>query len=111
MSNQPIAKGRIAAAVDKYPAKDNNGQDIMKNRYCTIGKLTIWPSDNGGQDYSIEIDAIPVGTVGPIKAVVFMDDEQTQQQNQAPQQGYQQPQQPQNNYQQQPPPPNYQGRR
>lgn len=108
MSNQPIAKGRIAAVVDKYPAKDpQTGVDIMKNRYATIGKLTIWPSDSGGQDYSVEIDAIPVGTVGPIKAVVFMDDDQNQ--SQAPQQGYQQPQP--NYHQQQTPPPNYQGRR
>ena len=111
MSNQPIAKGRIAAAVDKYPAKDQNGQDIMKNRYCTIGKLTIWPSDSGGHDYSIEIDAIPVGTTGPIKAVVFMDDDT---QNQPVQQIYQQAPQPQsqpNYHQQQPGPQGYPNRR
>lgn len=127
MSKTPIAKGRIAAIVDKYPAKDPaTGQDILKNRYATIGKLTIWPGDNGGQDFSVEIDTIPVGATGPIKAVVFMEtdtQQQPQQQgyDQQPPQQYMQPtgQPPQQQYQappqqapmQRPAPSGYSGRR
>lgn len=81
MNKKPIAKGRISAVVEKYQTNDPaTGQQVTKNRYTTIGRMTIWPKDDGtGQDYSIEIDAMPVGIAGPVKAFVFMDDDNQQQ--------------------------------
>lgn len=99
----PIDKGRVVFAAEKYPSNemDNNGQPKMKNRYATIGRATKWPGDNGGLDrVELEIDSIPIGATGPVKALVFWDSEQQQSQGyqqsqQQPQQAYQQaPQQP-----------------
>ena len=80
MSKQPLKKGRLAAVVDRYQSKDpQSGQEIMKNRYATIGKFTVWPSDNGSEDFSFEIDTIPIGSNGPVKGVIFFDDDQDKQ--------------------------------
>lgn len=101
MSKQPIRKGRLSAVVEKYAVNDQaTGQQVMKNRYATLGRVTVWPSDDGmGEDISIEIDCIPVGVSAPLKAFIFYDDVQAQQgQQPVQQQGYQQP--PQQGYQQ-----------
>lgn len=86
MSNQPISKGYIKAAVDRYKTNDPaTGQEVMKNRYATIGRFTEWPEDNGqGSKFSIEIETLPLAAQGgPLKA--FLEPEGAQQD-----QGYQQ---------------------
>lgn len=87
MSNQPISKGYIKAAVDRYKTTDQqSGQEVMKNRFATIGRYTEWPDDNGGSKISIEIETLPIAAQsGPIKA--FLDPEGSQQDQG---QGYQQ---------------------
>lgn len=86
MSNQPVSKGFIKAAVDRYKTNDPaTGQEVMKNRYATIGRFTEWPEDNGqGTKISIEIETMPLrAEAGPLKA--FLEPEGQQQD-----QGYQQ---------------------
>lgn len=99
--NQPLDKGRVSVIVEKYQTNqlDQQGQPIMKNRYATVGRATMWPAENGRSQPNIdlEIDTIPIGAVAPIKFFIFWDSESNQQQpQQQPQQGgWGQPQQPQ----------------
>lgn len=101
--NQPLDKGRVSVIVEKYQTNQQDpqtGQPIMKNRYATVGRATMWPAENGrtNPNIDIEIDTIPIGAVAPIKFFIFWDSEQNSQQPQQQgysqqQQGYNQPQQ------------------
>ncbi|QIW88963.1 hypothetical protein phiV208_32 [Vibrio phage phiV208] len=102
--NQPLDKGRVSVIVDKYQTNqlDQQGQPIMKNRYATVGRATMWPADNGRTqpNIDIEIDTIPIGATAPLKFFIFWDSESNQQQpmqqqTQQQQGGWGQPQQPQ----------------
>lgn len=95
MSNQPLDKGRAAVAVEKYQkgTDQQTGQPIMKNRYATIGRATMWPANQGSTNPNIEldIDTMPIGTSGPVKVFIFWDSEQNNQATQTnnpPQNGY-----------------------
>ena len=46
-TNQPLAKGRVVYAAEHYPTQDRNqpNKQIMKARYATLGKATLWPSE------------------------------------------------------------------
>lgn len=99
-SNSPIDKGRVAVIAERYPSSqvDQNGQPIMKNRYATVGRATLWPAKQGSMapNVEIEIDTMPLGTTGPVKTYIFWDSD-NQNNQAAPQQqvqqqgGYQQP--------------------
>lgn len=82
--NQPLDKGRVSVIVEKYQTSqvDQQGQAIMKNRYATVGRATMWPAENGRTQPNIdlEIDTIPIGAVAPIKFFIFWDSESNQQQ-------------------------------
>jgi hypothetical protein len=101
--NQPLDKGRVSVIVDKYQTNqlDQQGQPIMKNRYATVGRATMWPAENGRTqpNIDIEIDTIPIGAAAPLKFFIFWDSESNQQQSMQQQQqqqgGWGQPQQPQ----------------
>lgn len=101
--NQPLDKGRVSVIVDKYQTNqlDQQGQTIMKNRYATVGRATMWPAENGRTqpNIDIEIDTIPIGATAPLKFFIFWDSESNQQQpmkhQQQQQGGWGQPQQPQ----------------
>ena len=100
--SQPLDKGRVVVVAEKYQTQEidnNTGQPKMKNRYATVGRATLWPSEQGSNapNIQIELDTMPMGVTGPVKMHVFWDSESNQQQ-QAPQGGYQQ--QPQQGYQQ-----------
>ncbi|AUR93179.1 hypothetical protein NVP1184A_40 [Vibrio phage 1.184.A._10N.286.49.A5] len=96
-NNAPLDKGRVAVVVEKYKTNQldpQTNQPIMKNRYATVGRATLWPNKQGSNmpNVEIEIDTIPVGQSGPLKLYTFWDSEN--QNNQPPQQqgGYQQQQ-------------------
>lgn len=107
---QPTDKGRACVVVEKFPAKDQNGNNkvdvagnqVFKNRYATVGRATMWPAKQGMNhpNIEIEIDTVPIGFVaGSLKVVIFWDSEQQNNQVPAPQNvqqpaaqgGYQQP--------------------
>jgi hypothetical protein len=93
--NQPIDKGRVCVIAEKYPAQDQQGQQVMKNRYATVGRATLWPQEQGSTmpNIQIEIDTMPMGAQGPVKMFVFWDSEgQQSQQTQQPQAQQQPPQ-------------------
>lgn len=99
-NNAPLDKGRVAVVVEKYPTNQVNqqsSQPIMKNRYATIGRATLWPSQQGSNspNVEVEIDTLPMGHTGKLKMYIFWDSDN--QQNQQQQNQYQ-PQQ-QNNQQ------------
>lgn len=98
-NNAPLDKGRVAVVVEKYQASQldpKNNQPIMKNRYATVGRATLWPNKQGSNmpNVEIEIDTIPVGQSGPLKLYTFWDSENQNGQYAAQQQqgGYQQQQ-------------------
>ena len=102
-NNQPIDKGRVAVVVDKYPSREidqQTGQPVMKNRYATVGRATLWPNKQGSNmpNIEVEIDTMPLNANGPVKMYIFWDGE-SQHNHQAPQQPQQQYQQPQQGYQ------------
>jgi len=99
--SQPIAKGRVVYAAEHYPTQDRNqpNKQIMKARYATLGKATLWPNEQPHlpPQVSIDLDSLPIGSTGSIKLTVFWDDptqqpQQNQQPNQPPQHSNQQPQ-------------------
>ena len=98
-NNAPLDKGRVAVIAEKYPTSQigQNNQPIMKNRYATVGRATLWPPRQGSSapNVEVEIDVMPIGHTGPIKMYIFWNSENTQnQQAQGQQQGnYQQSQQ------------------
>jgi len=100
--SQPLDRGRVTAKVGEYP----DGQGGLKNRYATVGKATLWPTEQGkiAPNIKIEIDVLPIGQTGTLEMNIFWQSED-QQQGQAPQQApqqYQQPQQAAPQYQQPP---------
>lgn len=79
-NNYPIDKGRACVIIEKYQTSQidqNTGQPIMKNRYATVGRVTKWPSNQPGQEprVDIELDTLPLGSVSPIKILIFWDSE------------------------------------
>jgi hypothetical protein len=93
-NNAPIDKGRVAVVVEKYQTNQldpQTNQPIMKNRYATVGRATLWPNKQGSNmpNIEVELDTMPVGQAGPVKMYIFWSSEDNQ--NQAPQQtgGYQ----------------------
>jgi hypothetical protein len=101
--NQPIDKGRVCVIAEKYPAQDQQGQQVMKNRYATVGRATLWPQEQGQTmpNIQIEIDTMPMGAQGPVKMFVFWDSENQNSQQPARQQSHhQQPAQQRGGYQQ-----------
>lgn len=103
--SQPLDRGRISAKVGEYT--DSQGQ--VKNRYATVGKATLWPTEQGkiAPNIKIELDVLPIGQIGTLEMNIFWqseDQQQGQQQQQAPAPQYQQPATPQyqqpNQYQQ-----------
>ena len=106
-SRAPIDKGRIRVVIGNYPKKvngqvqlDANGQAIMSNKYCTVGDVTRWPTDNGG--YFDKLEFYPGFTIMELnKEGVISWDSQQQQQNPAPQNQNQNTGYQQNSYRQQ----------
>lgn len=95
-NNQPIDKGRVAVIAEKYQSNQvgNQNQPVMRNRYATVGRATLWPCEQGSNmpNIQIELDTMPLNANGPVKMYIFWDSEsQHNQQQQQPQ--YQQPQQ------------------
>lgn len=99
---QVIDKGRIVAAVDKYPVKENgqvvmeNGQPKLKNKWMAIGEATKWQNNDGSVSETRRIYLQPISVKdGFFEERTFWDSESTQQapqqQQQQPQQQYQQP--------------------
>lgn len=78
-NNQPIDKGRVTVVAEKYQSgtDQQTGQPIMKNRYATVGRATMWPAKQGATNpnIEIEIDTMPVNTSGPVKMFIFWDSE------------------------------------
>jgi len=107
--SQPIDKGRVSVVAEKYPATDQNNQQVMKNRYATVGRATLWPSENGSMapNIQIDIDTMPMGISSPVKLYVFWDSDNQNNQSAPPQQQAPNQQQPAGAYQQQ----NYQPQR
>ncbi|MDO6426209.1 hypothetical protein Q4489_04255 [Thalassotalea sp. 1_MG-2023] len=96
---QVIDKGRIVAAVDQYPEKQNGqvvmihgtNQPKMKNKWMAIGEATKWKYPDGSTGTTEKIYLKPVNVNGAYFEQRTFWDSQNQQQPQ--QQGYQQPQQ------------------
>ena len=91
--NAPLDKGRVAVIAEKYQTNQmgQNNQPIMKNRYATVGRATLWPPRQGSSapNVEVEIDVMPLGHTGPVKMYIFWNSEdnqsqptQVQQQNQ-----------------------------
>lgn len=90
--SQPLDKGRAVVIAEKYQTSQidqQTGQPVMKNRYATVGRATMWPPNEGTgttPKVDIEIDTLPVGHTGPIKIMVFWDTESKENQQPALQQ-------------------------
>ena len=99
MSNTPLDKGRVAVIADKYQTNqfDQNGQPVMKNRYASVGRATLWPNKQNSSmpNVEVEIDTLPMGHSGSLKLYIFWDSEGNNNQG---------AQQPAPQYQQQPAP-------
>ena len=101
MASQVIDKGRIVAAVDKYPEKvngqpvlDNFNQPKFKNKWMAIGESTKWRNEDGSEHVTEKIYLQPVNVNGPyFEQRTFWDSQSTQataQQNAHQQQAAQQ---------------------
>lgn len=100
--NRPIDKGRLVFIAEQYPSNERgpNNQPKMKKRYATAGRATKWLT-NGVEEIQLELDAMPIGSNGPVKLFVFWDSQnQNNQQSMPAQQGYQQQPQQQGGFQQ-----------
>lgn len=116
MSNtaRVIDKGRIVAAVDQYPEKQNGqvvmiqgtNQPKMKNKWMAIGEATKWQYPDGSTGTTEKIYLKPVSVNGAYFEQRTFWDSESQQQVPAQQGGYQHQQQ--GAYQQQAPQPTYQ---
>ena len=95
---QVIDKGRIVAAVDQYPVKENgqpqfhqDGSPKMKNKWMAIGEATKWQNNDGSVSETRKVYLQPVSVGGNyFEERTFWDGENTQAQQQAPQQQQQQ---------------------
>lgn len=90
-NNAPIDKGRVVVVAEKYQTNQidpHTQQPIMKNRYASVGRATLWPAKQNSTmpSVEIEIDTMPMGQQGPVKMYVFWDSESQSNQAQAPQQ-------------------------
>ena len=98
MSNAPIDKGRVAVVVERYITNqvDQQGNAIEKNRYASVGRATLWPSQqySTAPNVEVELDALPIGHTGKLKLYIFWDSDNQNNQQQPQQQAS-------NNYQQQ----------
>ena len=79
-NNRPIDKGRVAVVVERYQTNEMNqqtGQPVMKNRYATVGRATLWPNKQNSNmpNIEIELDTIPLGAIAPLKFYTFWDSE------------------------------------
>jgi len=91
---QVIDKGRIVAAVDQYPVKENgqpqfnqDGSPKMKNKWMAIGEATKWQNDDGSVSETRKVYLQPVSVGGNyFEERTFWDSENAQVQQQAPQQ-------------------------
>tara|TARA_R110000772_G_C13310322_1_gene440466 strand:+ start:44384 stop:44758 length:375 start_codon:yes stop_codon:yes gene_type:complete len=97
MSNQPIDKGRIMAAVDYYQAKENgnllfnpDNSPKMKPKWWPIGECTKWVGDNG--EYITRTIYCEPRVFGRYEQREYWDSENPAQQPQTQQQYGQQPQ-------------------
>lgn len=81
--NQPIDKGRVVVIAEKYQTNQlgENNQPMIKNRYATVGRATLWPNRPGSNmpNIEIELDTMPIGATGTVKMFTFWDSEQNQQ--------------------------------
>lgn len=81
-NNSPLDKGRVVFVAEKYPTNqlDQQNQPILKNRYATVGRATLWPTkaESTLPNVEIEIDTLPVGHTAPLKLYIFWDSENTQ---------------------------------
>jgi single-strand DNA-binding protein len=88
-TNQPLAKGRVCYASEYYPSgqRDTQNKPIMKARYATLGKATLWPSEQPHlpPQVSIDLDSMPIGSTGTIKLTIFWDEPTQNQQAPTPQ--------------------------
>ncbi|WCP84208.1 hypothetical protein PQE20_27405 (plasmid) [Vibrio harveyi] len=80
MSNQPIDKGRVVVVAEKYQTNQlgENNQPLVKNRYATVGRATLWQNRPGSNmpNIEIELDTMPIGANGAVKLYTFWDSEQ-----------------------------------
>lgn len=80
--NQPIDRGRACVIVDRYQSKQlgQDNQPVMKNRYATVGRATLWQNKPNSTmpNIEIELDTMPIGATGSVKVYVFWDSEQGQ---------------------------------
>lgn len=81
-SNKPLDKGRACVVVERYQTNQlgDNNQPMVKNRYATIGRATLWPNKQGSNmpNIEVEIDTMPIGVTGSQKVYIFWDSEQQQ---------------------------------
>jgi len=103
MNNAPIDKGRVAVVAEKYQTNQvdrQSGQPITKNRYISVGRATLWPSQqySTAPNVEVELDALPIGHAGKLKLYIFWDSDNQNNQQQPQQQAS-------NNYQPQQQPP------
>ncbi len=100
---QVIDKGRIVAAVEKYPVKEN-GQLVMipgtqtpktRNKWMAIGEATKFRHSDGSISESRKIYLQPVAVMNNFYEENTFWDSDNQQQQPAPQQGSYQQQAPQ----------------
>lgn len=81
--NQPIDKGRVVVIAEKYQTNQlgEDNQPMIKNRYATVGRATLWQNRPGSNmpNIEIELDTMPIGANGTVKLYTFWDSEQNQQ--------------------------------
>lgn len=79
MNNRPIDKGRACVIVERYQSSQlgQGNQPLMKNRYATIGRATLWQNKPGSNmpNVEIELDTMPIGATGSQKVYIFWDSE------------------------------------
>lgn len=90
-NNKPLDKGRVVFIAEKYQSNEmnpHNNQPVTKNRYATVGRATLWPSNNQSTmpNIEFELDCVPVSASHPgsLKLFVFWDSENNIAQQQAP---------------------------
>ncbi len=81
--NHPIDKGRVVVIAEKYQTNQlgEDNQPMIKNRYATVGRATLWQNRPGSNmpNIEIELDTMPIGANGTVKLYTFWDSEQNQQ--------------------------------
>ena len=87
---QVIDKGRIVAAVDKFPAKENgqplfnnDGTPKLKNKWMAIGEATRWRNDDGSEHVTEKVYLTPIGVQSTYFEQKTFWDSQSQQNGQS----------------------------